>query len=244
MEIATVGSACGEKRREDVFRTVKSLDDLTNAVHSLGYQVSRGSLYLRLLPRSQSTIQGKKHVQTLPVKLVRPQNDLRKKHPDRMFAAETSKAADDIAKFLGPKACLYISQDDKSSVPLGRTAAKVQTPFLMSMRARVRLPDHDFPLGARHLLVPSVMVECTITEEHGVSYTGETYVGIRSSKHNNSSAFTHQEDMLRMKELLPEVFEDKSVLIKGVDGGPDENPRFQKNQLMNVKTFQVCLALL
>ena len=125
---------------------------------------------------------------------------------------------------------------------LGRTAAKVQTPLLMSMRARVRLPDHDFPLGARHLLVPSVMAQCTIDEEHDVGYTGETYVAIRSSKHNNTSAFTHAEDMLRMKQLMPETFQEKSVLIKGVDGGPDENPRFQKNQIMNVKTFQVFLV--
>ena len=144
---------------------MKTLDDLTEAVHQLGYMVSRSALYLRLLPRSQSSIQGKKHVKTLPVKLVRPQNDLRRKHPDRMFAAETSKAADDIAKFIGPKACVYIGQDDKSSAPMGRTAAKVQTPILMSMKVRVRLPDHDFPVGPRHLLVPSVMAECSISED-------------------------------------------------------------------------------
>ena len=194
---------------------------------------------LRLLPRSQTSIQGRKHVSTLPVKLVRPQNDLRRKHPDRMFCSESSKAADAIAKYLGPKACLYISQDDKSSVPLGRTAAKVQAPILMSMRAKVRLPDHDFPLGPRHLLVPSVMAECSIDEENGVGYCGETYVAIRSSKHNNSSAFSHQQDLRRMKVLLPEIFRDKAVLIKSVDGGPDENPRFVKNQLMNIKTFKV-----
>ena len=190
-------------------RTVKTLDDLTNAVHSLGYIVSRSALYLRLLPCSQTSIQGRKHVSTLPVKLVRPQNDLRRKHPDRMFCSESSKAADAIAKYLGPKACLYISQDDKSSVPLGRTAAKVQAPILM------------------------------FDEENGVGYCGETYVAIRSSKHNNSSAFSHQQDLRRMKDLLPEIFRDKSVLIKSVDGGPDENPRFVKNQLMNIKTFQV-----
>ena len=220
-------------------RTVKTLDDLTNAVHSLGYIVSRRALYLCPLPHSQTSIQGRKNVSTLPVKLVRPQNDLRRKHPDRMFCSESSKAADAIAKYLGPKACLYISQDDKSSVPLGRTAAKVQAPILMSMRAKVRLPDHDFRVGPRHLLVPSVMAECSIDEENGVGYCGETYVAIRSSKHNNSSAFSHQQDLRRMKVLLPEIFRDKAVLIKSVDGGPDENPRFVKNQLMNIKTFKV-----
>ena len=45
--------------------------------------------------------------------------------------------------------------------------------------------------------------------------------------------------MLRMRELLPELFENKAILIKSVDGGPDENPRFQKNQMMLLKTFKV-----
>ena len=180
-------------------------------------------------------------MKSLPVKLVRAQNDLRKKHPDRMFAAETSKAVDEIAKFLGPAACLYISQDDKASVPIGKTAAKIQAPILMSMQSRVRLSDHDFPVGVKHLLVPSVMAECKIDLKLGVTYSGETYVAIRSSKHNNSSAFTHHEDLLRLRELKPEMFEGKSVLIKAVDGGPDENPRFQHNQLLCLKTFQVTM---
>ena len=110
----------------------------------------------------------------------------------------------------------------------------------MAMKVKVRLPDHDFPLGSRHLLVPSVMAECSISEEHGVGYCGETYVAVRSSKHNNSSAYSHQQDMRRMKELLPDTFEGESVLIKAVDGGPDENPRFLKNQLLNIPgIFQI-----
>ena len=46
-----------------------------------------------------------------------------------------------------------------------------------------------------------------------------------------------------MRELMPEVFQNKAILIKSVDGGPDENPRFQKNQLMCLKTFQVIFEL-
>ena len=131
LEIATIGSACGDRRREDIFRTVRTLDQLTAALHNLGYAVKRGAVYLRLIPRCQSSIEGKKHVKTLPVKLVRPQNNLRKGHPDRMFAAETSKAADDIASFLGPKVVAHVTQDDKSSVPIGKTAAKKQAQMLI-----------------------------------------------------------------------------------------------------------------
>ena len=139
-----------------------TLDDLTQALHFMGYKVSRLGVYLRLLPRAQASTEGKRHKKSLPVKLVRPQNDLRKKHPDRIFAAETSKAVDDIMKFLGPEACIYLSQDDKASVPIGKTAAKIPSPLLMSMRARVRISDHGFPVGSLHLLVPSVMAHCEI----------------------------------------------------------------------------------
>ena len=37
------------------------------------------------------------------------------------------------------------------------------------------------------------------------------------------------------------MFNNKSILVKGVDGGPDENPRFYNNILMAIKSFQVDL---
>ena len=244
LEIATIGSACGDRRREDIYRTVKTLDDLHNAIRGLGFTISRSGLYLKLLPRDGSTIEGRRHVSTVPVKLVRPQNDLRKKHPDRMFAAETSYACDKIALSIGPHACVYIGQDDKSSVFIGKTAAKEQRPMLMNMRYRVRLPDHDFCVGSRHLLVPSVIAHCVIDPKTGVTYTGTTYIAVRSSKHNNSTAFSHQEDLKKFMQLYPQVFkisesedEIKPVIIKSVDGGPDENPRYENNKKMACKTF-------
>ena len=48
---------------------------------------------------------------TVLVKLVRPQNDLRRKHPDRMFAAENRFAYDKPASTLGPPPCLFLSQE-------------------------------------------------------------------------------------------------------------------------------------
>ena len=198
LRIATIGAAASDRRRDEIMRSVKTLDDLKNALHNLGFSVSRSALYLRLQPRNQNTIEGKKHVSTVPVKLTRPQNNLRKKHPDRMFAAETTKSVQGLCQILGPEACLYSSQDDKASVAIGKTAAKVQVPLLMNMRYRVRMPDHDFAVGSRHLLVPSVIAVCVMDPVSGqVTYSGPTLIRIRSSKHNNSSAFSHNEDMLR-----------------------------------------------
>ena len=252
LAIATVGAACSDKRREDLFRTVKTLDDLHKAVEDLGYKISRSGLYLCLLPRDGSTREGKRHGTTVPVKLVRPDNNLRKSHPDRMFAAETFKSAQDIVEFLGSSAAVYLSQDDKSSVHIGVTAAKRQGCMLMNMRTKVRLPDHDFSVGTRHLLVPSVIAHCKGDPQTGkVSYTGETFIGIRSSKHNNSTAFSHHEDLKKFINANPQVFlspgsetDIKPVLVKGTDGGPDENPRFHKNIIMGCKTFQVIIIFI
>ena len=54
--------------------------------------------------------------------------------------------------------------------------------MLMKMSARVRLPGHDFAVGSRHLLVPSVVGINRINEGGKVGYSGETYVAVRSQK--------------------------------------------------------------
>ena len=43
----------------------------------------------------------------------------------------------------------------------------------------------------------------------------------------------------RLKEASSGFFDGKSVIMKGVDGGPDENPRFSNNIIMAIKTFKV-----
>lgn len=68
LEIATVGAAASDRRRADLFRTVKTLDDLHKALTELGYSLSRSALHLRLIPRNASTREGKRHVNTVPVK--------------------------------------------------------------------------------------------------------------------------------------------------------------------------------
>ena len=67
--------------------------------------------------------------------------------------------------------------------------------MLMNMPCRIRLPDHDFAVGNRHLLCPSVVAVNKIDGSGHVGYSGETYIGIRSQKHNNSSAFSHHQDL-------------------------------------------------
>ena len=80
--------------------------------------------------------------------------------------------------------------------------------MLMNMPCRIRLPDHDFAVGNRHLLCPSVVAVNKIDGSGHVGYSGETYIGIRSQKHNNSSTFSHHQDLQRVAELFPEALKD------------------------------------
>ena len=80
-----------------------------------------------------------------------------------------------------------------------------------------------------HKLIPSVIDDMQIKEkifsEEAVTYSGPTYVGIRSAKHTWSNAYHHLQDM---KLSCPwKSFKEVCRMVT-VDGGPDENPRYKK----------------
>jgi len=69
------GSASHGRRQSDVYRSIKTLDQLTEQLKKDGFTISRSGLYLRLLPKRSSSSEGQRHVTTVPVKLIRAQND-------------------------------------------------------------------------------------------------------------------------------------------------------------------------
>lgn len=240
MDIAILGSSVHERRQTEVLKTVKTLDELTEEIKKRGFIISRSGLYLRLLPRRADSIEGKKHVTTVPVKLAKAQTDMHKSHIDSKFAATSICHLEQVASILGPGQVMFFSQDDKARVPIGITAANKQAPLLMHLEYRVSLPDHDWVVAPSHKLVPSVYAGIKInTDGFGnnkvVSYSGPTYVAIRSGKHSSSTALSHAKDFEEVLNL--EHFDIitktntgnlKPVCIVTVDGGPDENPRYTK----------------
>lgn len=142
--------------------------------------MGRSTVYTRLLPkRSTSSIEGKRHINTVPVKLIRAQNDSHSKHVDARFCAATIKNVEEVCSILGPDVVCFISQDDKARVPLGITAANHQAPILMHMEYRVSLPDHDWVVAAQHKLIPSVYAGINIRRDglgqpSAVTYSGPT----------------------------------------------------------------------
>ena len=154
--LAMHGSASHEKRQSDVYRTIKTLDELTDQLNKDGFNISRSGVYLRLLPRRSASIEGQRHVVTVPVKLIRAQNDHHAQHVDGPFCTATIRYLEELASFLGPQEVCFISQDDKCRVPIGLTAANKQSPLLMHVEYRVSLPDHDLVVAEKHKLIPSV----------------------------------------------------------------------------------------
>ena len=241
VDIALYGSAAHDKRQSDMYRSVRNLDELTEQLKIHGFQISRSAVYTRLMPKRSLSSEGKRHVTTVPVKLIRAQNDLHSKHIDGRFCTATLNHLEEVASLLGPKEVCFISQDDKARVPIGLTAANKQAPLLMHVEYRVTLPDHDWVVASRHKLIPSVYAGIEIQKDglgkpEAVTYSGPTYIAIRSGKHCSSSAYSHGLDYERLLELEefdivtkdPSNKSIKPILIMSVDGGPDENPRYQK----------------
>ena len=146
--IAIPGSAAHERRRNEVIRTVKALDQLTEALNYEGYDLKRSSVFLHLLPKTSPTLGGKRHVHTAPVKLYKS------KIPNihLIFLQRLHNRA-----IFGPEEVTFYSMNDNAKVPIGITAAKKQTPLLMHMEYQVTFLDHDFVVGSKHKLIPSVI---------------------------------------------------------------------------------------
>lgn len=240
VELAMFGASAEERRRCEIVRSCRTLGDLHTRLIEQGFNISRSGTYIRLLPRRYNTVEGKRHVTTVPVKLSRPEADHHKAHPDQHFCTSTIRSLETVASILGPNEVCFLSQDDKARVPIGLTAANKQAPLLMHVEYRVSLPDHDWVIAAKHKLIPSVYAGCIIKADamsrpEAVTYSGPTYIAIRSGKHSSSTASSHAVDFENLTELdiFKEIIRDEAGRVKPVvmissDGGPDENPRYPK----------------
>lgn len=248
VDIAMYGSAAEEKRHDERYRSIRTISELNEALLHKGFHISRSATYLRLIPHRATSTEGKRHVHTVPVKLLKARNDCHKLHVDGKFCTSTINMLEQLASILGQNEVCFLSQDDKARVVMGLTAATKQAPILMHVEYRVTLPDHDFVVAANHKLIPSVIAGCVIKSgqlgrTEAVGYSGPTYVAIRSGKHCSSTAFSHGLDFNRMCEL-PEFDQIiqyqgtvKPIIIITVDGGPDENPRYKKVISMAIHHF-------
>ena len=115
VRIVKASSAADDRRRSECLRSVKTLNDLHGELVKLNFKLSRSATYLRLLPRRGESREGKRHVQTVKVKLLRPENSLRKKNVDRMYAKSFIDDLTDVCELFGPGPVLVMSNDEGTS---------------------------------------------------------------------------------------------------------------------------------
>ena len=77
IDIVDLNSAADDRRRSEMLRTCVTLDNLNSELAHRNIRISRSATYLRLIPHSSNTGEAKRHVETVPVKLLRPENSLR-----------------------------------------------------------------------------------------------------------------------------------------------------------------------
>ncbi|XP_052132755.1 uncharacterized protein LOC127752143 [Frankliniella occidentalis] len=237
VKMAQAHGGADARRRSESMQLCRTLDDLVAELRLAGFNISRSATYLRLLPRRANAGDGPRHITTVPVKLVKAQTSEHRRHIDTEFALASVRQVECVVSVLGPAQAFFMSQDDKARVPLGITAANKQAPLIMHMDYRVTLSDHDFVVAPAHKLIPSVYAACKIKQgaigsEGAVTYSGPTYVAIRSGKHSSSTAASHATDfntiygLAEFREFVRNKHGDtKPVVAISVDGGPDEAPR-------------------
>lgn len=131
VDITCVSAGADARRHSEMLTCCKTLDDLHEKLLEHGFSISRSGTYFRFLPRNSTTMEGKRHVTTVPIKLVRAANSARKEHADAHFAAATIAYMKDLATMMGKKCVFFLSQDNKARVLLGMTVANKQSPILM-----------------------------------------------------------------------------------------------------------------
>jgi hypothetical protein len=107
VDIAVHDAASHEKRNFDIYRSIQTLDELTKELNFKGLYISRNGVYLRLLPKKLCSTEGKRHIKTVPVKLIRAQKDHHICHPDGQFCKTITLHLEEIASLLGPNEVFF-----------------------------------------------------------------------------------------------------------------------------------------
>ena len=99
----------------EVYNFVWSLDDLHEVLQDKGFALSWTATYCRLLPANARHKDGKSLVYTVPVKLLRPHNDLSKKHRDGYFTMAPLKFTKELTCLFVYQNVFFLFQDNKAS---------------------------------------------------------------------------------------------------------------------------------
>ena len=139
INIIRASSATNNRRYNELLQTVTTLDNLHSELKKVEYKLSKSVTYLLLLPRRGNTQEGKQYLKTVPVKLLRLDNNLQKRIRIECLQKASSMTFLSPKKMFGSEAVTFLSNNDKARIPLGLAAA-IRAPILVHLECKVMLP--------------------------------------------------------------------------------------------------------
>lgn len=165
-----------DRRRSKLLHTVKTMVDSSEKMVQMCFKLSRSAKYLQVQPQYSDSRIGKRHVQTVPIELLRCENNLHKININQMFVKYIGDDLHEICKLFGTPTVLHLSDNNKARVPVGLSTALLQAPILMHLEYEVKLSDRSFVLAQRHALMPSIYGLCELKPNGDLSYTDNTLI--------------------------------------------------------------------
>ena len=184
---------------------------------------------------------------------------------DCHFVSATLRHIRDLAGTFGNECVLYLIQDRKASIRIGRPSARGHSPFIMHLDYQISSTDSaPIPLSrGAHQLKPTydkyffvnlntcslfsrVYAACVMDETGLIGFAGPTYISIRSAKHDQFT--TESEDMdfdcvVKLKEFdrtaRNHVGTVKPIIVMSVDSlDPTDYTRFPKTLASAISKFK------
>ncbi|CAB4422741.1 unnamed protein product [Rhizophagus irregularis] len=235
--------AAHAKRRKVIIkvRTVKHLREALEEKYNT--YLSRQCLSTYFQPRHQNTFAARRHHHPAKVGLASVARIEMKSHVDEHYCLASVKAAKMFAEVFANEAVI-ISQDDKAKVGLGTPAVGRTFKTVQTVNEPVIIEDHDFPVGSKMKLIPSVYLTIDPTDSSNTLRTGKLSIFIRPEYFIGTSSETHIADLesiVSNEEFFTIIKKDdevKPIWILLVDGGPDENPKHMKNIIQYAHLFR------
>ncbi|CAF0874627.1 unnamed protein product [Rotaria sordida] len=244
-EIACIGGVSDDSNKG---KKRLSLESLQDAIKVRGYEIRKSSLYYRLMPQRALGQDGKKHVLTVPVRLRKMQGiEPLPKYEDSHFTAASWKHIKDLAGIFGNDCVLYLTQDTKAKVSIGRPSAKGQSPFIMHLDYEMSSIDSQSnSIISHHQFTPCIYAASIIDETGLITNAGPTYISIRSAKHDRLTHESHSIDFDRLVQLkeFEKVARDhlgrvKPIVIMNVDCCQlENNTRYIKTLSTAIDAFK------
>ncbi|CAB4440919.1 unnamed protein product [Rhizophagus irregularis] len=201
-------------------------------------------MFINLSPaRHQNTFATRHHHHPAQVGLASVARIEMKSHVNEHYCLASVKAAKMFAEIFADEA-IIVSQDDKAKVGLGTPAVGRTFKTIQTINEPVTVEDHDFPVGSKMKLIPSVYLIIDLTDSSNTLQTGQLSIFIRPEYFIRTSSETHMADLKsivsneKFSSIIKKDNQVRPIWVLLVDGEPDKNPKHMKNIIQYAHLFR------